>query len=109
MADLADNLNTLLARTLARQPDATALITVDPDTGAEQHLSLRQLDDLVDRGRLYPLRKKQLLGRSHQLVKPYLGRLGPGAGCPLGRQCFGVGWSFNFHRRVHTVRQMPPV
>jgi len=49
MADLADNLNTLLARALASQPDATALVTVDPDNGAEQTLSLRQLDDLAGR------------------------------------------------------------
>ncbi len=53
MTDPADNLNTLLARTLASQPDATALVTVDPDTGAEQTLSLRQLNDLAGRAAVW--------------------------------------------------------
>ncbi len=42
-------LQALLARPLARQPDATALIEVDPDTQAERHISLRQFDALVGR------------------------------------------------------------
>jgi fatty-acyl-CoA synthase len=44
-----DTLHALLARPLARQPDATAITEVDPDTGAERDISLRQLDDLVAR------------------------------------------------------------
>ena len=44
-----DSLNTLLARQLARHPDATAFTEVDPDTAAERRLSLRQFDDLVGR------------------------------------------------------------
>jgi len=44
-----DSLNALLARQLARNPDATAFTEVDPDTAAERRLSLRQFDDLVGR------------------------------------------------------------
>lgn len=44
-----DSLNALLARQLAWQPDATAFIEVDPDSGAERRVSLQQFDDLVGR------------------------------------------------------------
>ena len=53
MPDTTDTLDALLAGPLARQPDATAVTTVDPDTGTEQALSLRQLDTLVGRAAVW--------------------------------------------------------
>ena len=53
MPDTTHTLDALLAGPLARQPDATAVTTVDPDTGAEQALSLRQFDALVGRAAIW--------------------------------------------------------
>lgn len=49
MTAMVDTLNALLARPLAREPDAIALIEVDPDTGAERTVTRQQLDDLTGR------------------------------------------------------------
>ncbi|GCL61584.1 AMP-binding protein [Pseudaquabacterium pictum] len=53
MPDTAHTLDALLAGPLARQPDATAITTVDPETGAEQALSRRQFDTLVGRAAVW--------------------------------------------------------
>lgn len=44
-----DTLTALLAAPLAREPGATAVIELHPDTGAERQVSRQQLDDLVAR------------------------------------------------------------
>lgn len=49
LAAPVDSLNALLARQLAWQPEATAFIEDQPDTGEERVISLRQFDALVAR------------------------------------------------------------
>jgi fatty-acyl-CoA synthase len=49
MAYPVDSLNALLARQLAKHPEATAFVEVDPDDRRERQVSLRHFDDLVGR------------------------------------------------------------